>query len=190
MKPAFQAMGFASRDLFEEDWPFLFAERHDDTSRPTVLGYGHGDVIRGLADGWDKGFSSWNLTEDGGRWYGRGIADNRGQHSINIAALRGVLETRGKLGFNAKYLIEMGEEKGSPGLRALAGLASWQWRSTCSLSSRTRIRGREQTSRISAKWSLPAQENQKLPETASRWRPGGDLELTKSLPVKRSDHKT
>jgi hypothetical protein len=31
-----------------------------------------------------------------------------------------VLEARGRLGFNAKYLIEMGEEAGSPGLRALA----------------------------------------------------------------------
>ena len=30
-----------------------------------------------------------------------------------------MLETRGKLGFNAKYLIEMGEEMGSPGLREL-----------------------------------------------------------------------
>jgi acetylornithine deacetylase/succinyl-diaminopimelate desuccinylase-like protein len=28
-----------------------------------------------------------------------------------------VLETRGRLGFNVKYLIEMGEEMGSPGLR-------------------------------------------------------------------------
>jgi acetylornithine deacetylase/succinyl-diaminopimelate desuccinylase-like protein len=31
-----------------------------------------------------------------------------------------VLEARGKLGFNAKFLIEMGEEKLSPGLRELA----------------------------------------------------------------------
>lgn len=31
-----------------------------------------------------------------------------------------MLETRGRLGFNAKYLIEMGEEKVSPGLRELA----------------------------------------------------------------------
>src|ERR687889_149946 len=53
------------------------------------------------------------------RWYGRGVVDNKGQHAINIAALQAVLETRGRLGFNAKYLIEMGEETGSPGLRQL-----------------------------------------------------------------------
>jgi hypothetical protein len=50
------------------------------------------------------------------RWYGRGTADNKGQHSINIAALAQVLAARGRLGFNVKWLIEMGEETGSPGL--------------------------------------------------------------------------
>ena len=51
------------------------------------------------------------------RVYGRGTADNKGQHSINLAALRAVREARGgKLGFNAKFLVEMGEEIGSPDL--------------------------------------------------------------------------
>ena len=48
-----------------------------------------------------------------------GVADNKGQHTVNIGALGEVLATRGELGFNAKYLIEMGEEIGSPGLREL-----------------------------------------------------------------------
>ena len=84
---------------------------------PTVFGYGHGDVIRGLEPEWKDGLSPWQLTESNGRWYGRGIADNKGQHSVNMSALRSVIETRGRLGFNAKYLIEMGEETGSLGLR-------------------------------------------------------------------------
>ena len=54
---------------------------------------------------------------DGDRWYGRGTADNKGQHSINVAALGQVLALRGRLGFNVKWLIETGEETGSPGLR-------------------------------------------------------------------------
>src|SRR5690606_13449083 len=41
------------------------------------------------------------------------------QHSVNMQALANVLATRGRLGFNARYLIEMGEETGSPGLRGL-----------------------------------------------------------------------
>ena len=41
-------------------------------------------------------------TVTGNRVYGRGTADNKGQHSINMAALRAVREARGgKLGFNA-----------------------------------------------------------------------------------------
>jgi acetylornithine deacetylase/succinyl-diaminopimelate desuccinylase-like protein len=120
MTPAFEALGFVCRKLTDAGRPFLFAERKEDASRPTVLGYGHGDVTHGLDDDWDAGLSPWKLTERECRWYGRGVADNKGQHSINIAALQAVLETRGNLGFNAKYLIEMGEEVGSPGLRELS----------------------------------------------------------------------
>ena len=36
-----------------------------------------------------------------------------------MEALRSVLQTRGRLGFNAKYLVEMGEETGSSGLREI-----------------------------------------------------------------------
>lgn len=118
--PAFEALGFSCRKLSQDGWPFLYAERLEDEARPTVLGYGHGDVVRGLADGWEEGLSPWNLVERDGKWFGRGTADNKGQHSINIGALRAVLESRGRLGFNAKYLIEMGEENISPGLRKLA----------------------------------------------------------------------
>ena len=120
IKPVFEALGFTCRQFSKGKWPFLFAERIEDASRPTVFGYGHGDVIRGLDDGWEEGLSPWRLTERDSRWYGRGVVDNKGQHSINIGALAAVLETRGKLGFNAKYLIEMGEEMGSPGLRELS----------------------------------------------------------------------
>jgi acetylornithine deacetylase/succinyl-diaminopimelate desuccinylase-like protein len=117
--PALTALGFACRTLThpKAKGPFLFAERREDASLPTVFGYGHGDVIRGLDAGWHKGLSPWTLTEQDGRYYGRGVVDNKGQHTINIAAQAAVLKERGKLGFNAKWLIEMGEETGSPGLR-------------------------------------------------------------------------
>ena len=48
----------------------------------------------------------------------RGTADNKGQHSIVMAALATVLAERGRHGFNSKLLIETSEEVGSPGLRA------------------------------------------------------------------------
>jgi len=97
--------------------PFLIAEHHEDASAPTVLMYGHGDVVDGMVGEWRGGLDPWRTTQIDGRVYGRGTADNKGQHSINLAALRAVRAARGgKLGFNAKFIVEMGEEIGSPDL--------------------------------------------------------------------------
>src|SRR5262252_8709190 len=99
--------------------PLLIGRRADDPAVPTVLVYGHGDVVRGLEGRWREGLDPWSLTARDDRWYGRGSADNKGQHSINIAALAAVQSARGgRLGFNLKCLIETGEETGSPGLAA------------------------------------------------------------------------
>ena len=121
MRPALEALGFRCRVLrhAKARGPFLVGERIEGAGLPTVLVYGHGDVIRGLDAGWKPGLSPWQLTETDDRWYGRGTADNKGQHTVNIAALAAVLKVRGRLGFNAKWLIEMGEEIGSPGLREI-----------------------------------------------------------------------
>ncbi|MBS0521881.1 MAG: M20 family metallopeptidase [Proteobacteria bacterium] len=100
----------------QEYGPFLIARRIEDPARPTVLTYGHGDVVRGQDDQWRQGLSPWKIVIEGDRMYGRGTADNKGQHTINIAALACVLEERGSLGFNSTILIETGEETGSPGL--------------------------------------------------------------------------
>lgn len=118
--PAFEAMGFSCR-LYDNplpgQGPVLLATRLEDPKRPTVLGYGHGDVIHGLDEQWTKGKGPWVLARDGERLYGRGTADNKAQHTINMAALRSVIEERGgRLGFNAKFMVEMGEEAGSRGL--------------------------------------------------------------------------
>ncbi len=119
--PMLENLGFTCTRLTHPaaQAPFLFAERTEGEDLPTILGYGHGDVVRGLDASWRHGLYPWALTDVDGRWYGRGIADNKGQHAINIAALKSVLQSRGKLGFNAKFLFEMGEEVGSPGLREL-----------------------------------------------------------------------
>ena len=100
------------------DIPFLIAQRHEAATVPTVLTYGHGDVVPGLATEWADGLDPWRLTRQGERLYGRGTADNKGQHTINIAAIEAVLTSRGRLGFNSTILIETGEEIGSPGLAA------------------------------------------------------------------------
>lgn len=100
--------------------PFLIAERVEPEASFSVLTYGHGDVIRGYDDQWAEGLSPWQITQQGDRWYGRGTADNKGQHTINLAALGCVLKASGgRLGYNVKLVLEMGEETGSPGLKEI-----------------------------------------------------------------------
>ncbi|MEQ9860212.1 M20 family metallopeptidase [Pectobacterium cacticida] len=123
IQPALLAMGFSVKRLASPDEhhpPFLLAERLEDPTLPTVLSYGHGDVVFGDEDNWRTGLSPWTLVEEGDHWYGRGSADNKGQHTINLMALEQVYQARGqRLGFNCKLLFEMGEEIGSPGLSAV-----------------------------------------------------------------------
>ncbi|MBR0694120.1 M20 family metallopeptidase [Bradyrhizobium lablabi] len=120
LQPALAELDFKTR-LIESPTgrgPYLIADYQEDASRPTVLTYGHGDVVDGMAGEWGEGLNPWQTTIRGDRAYGRGTADNKGQHSINMAALRAVKQARGgKLGFNAKFIIETGEEIGSPDLR-------------------------------------------------------------------------
>jgi acetylornithine deacetylase/succinyl-diaminopimelate desuccinylase-like protein len=119
LPPLLDEMGFAHQVLDNPEagrGPVLVSTRIEDPALPTVLVYGHGDVVRGLAPQWSNNRDPWAVTVEGDRWYGRGTVDNKGQHLIAIESLRAVLAERGSLGFNAKVLVETGEEVGSPGL--------------------------------------------------------------------------
>jgi acetylornithine deacetylase/succinyl-diaminopimelate desuccinylase-like protein len=116
--PTVTRLGFICRVLDNPRGPpVLAAERIENPASVTVLVYGHGDTIRGFDDLWRPGLTPWRVVVEGERIYGRGTADNKGQHTVNIGALAAVLEERGALGFNCKILIEMAEELGSVGLR-------------------------------------------------------------------------
>ncbi len=122
MIPMLRDMGFSTRVMENPSkgfGPFLFAERHEGDDLPTILTYGHGDVILAQEGEWREGLSPFKVVVEDDRIYGRGTADNKGQHCINLAALRTVIAERGKLGFNCKVIIETGEETGSPGLAKL-----------------------------------------------------------------------
>jgi acetylornithine deacetylase/succinyl-diaminopimelate desuccinylase-like protein len=115
------ALGCASRVVEEPGArrAFLIAERREADAARTVLTYAHGDVVRGQEGRWSDGGDPWTLREAGERLQGRGSADNKGQHTINLGALAAVLRARGRLGFNLRAVIEIGEEVGSPGLREI-----------------------------------------------------------------------
>ncbi|CAN5607961.1 M20/M25/M40 family metallo-hydrolase [soil metagenome] len=121
--PSFERMGCSWR-LYDnpvpERGPVLLAERLAGTGLPTALVYGHGDVVRGLDETWAEGLSPWTLSEDGDRVYGRGTVDNKGQHSIAMTAAAAVAEENGGAPrCNMKFIIETGEEQGSPGLQQI-----------------------------------------------------------------------
>ncbi|MYM53768.1 M20 family metallopeptidase [Thalassovita mangrovi] len=119
MVPRLERLGF-DWEIFENPvpggGPLLIGERREGDGVPTVLTYGHGDVIRGQEGMWRDGLEPFRLIEEGERLYGRGSADNKGQHLINLSALEAVIEVEGRLGFNTRIVIEMSEETGSPGL--------------------------------------------------------------------------
>ncbi|GAB3260862.1 M20 family metallopeptidase [Arthrobacter pigmenti] len=118
--PFVQRLGFTARIVenpIEGSPPFLIANRTERPGLPTVLTYGHGDVQPAHGRLWREGLGPWEMVVEGDRWYGRGTADNKGQHSINLSALEQVIRARnGVLGYNVTLLMDMGEESGSPGL--------------------------------------------------------------------------
>jgi acetylornithine deacetylase/succinyl-diaminopimelate desuccinylase-like protein len=113
--PLLQPAGFEIRiydNPRQEFGPFLIGTRSEAPSLPTVLIYGHGDVVRAMPERWRQGLDPWRVTIEGDRIYGRGTVDNKGQHLLALEALAAVIAERGRLGFNAKFLVETGEETG------------------------------------------------------------------------------
>ncbi|WP_296247351.1 M20 family metallopeptidase [Pseudomonas sp. UBA4194] len=125
IEPQLVDLGFACRIVANPQAgkpPLLLAERIESTDLLTLLTYGHGDVTSGQDELWQDGTGPWQVTQKEGRLYGRGTADNKGQHCINLGALQAVLQAReGRLGFNVKVIFEMSEEVGSPGLEQACG---------------------------------------------------------------------
>ena len=85
-----------------------------DPDAPTVLLYAHYDVQPPLDDGaWRT--PPFELTEAGGRWYGRGAADCKGNLLAQLLALRALGD---QVPVNLKLVVEGSEEQGTGGLEA------------------------------------------------------------------------
>jgi acetylornithine deacetylase/succinyl-diaminopimelate desuccinylase-like protein len=82
---------------------------------PTVLLYCHHDVQPPLGeDEWKS--PVWELTERGGRWYGRGAADCKGNAIAHLTALRALKDVNGGFPCTIKIVSEGSEEQGTGGL--------------------------------------------------------------------------
>ncbi|MBI2357018.1 M20/M25/M40 family metallo-hydrolase [Candidatus Dojkabacteria bacterium] len=91
--------------------PVVFAEYKAEGATKTVLVYGHYDVQPAEKEaGWNS--EPFELTEDNGRLYARGIVDNKGENLIHIFSVLELIKAN-KLKYNVKFLIEGNEETGN-----------------------------------------------------------------------------
>ena len=81
---------------------------------PKVLLYAHYDVQPAPADGWRT--DPWTLTESGGRYYGRGAADCKGNIMAHLTALRALKQVDGEFPCSITVVVEGSEEQGTAGL--------------------------------------------------------------------------
>jgi acetylornithine deacetylase/succinyl-diaminopimelate desuccinylase-like protein len=99
--------------------PAVYADwLHAGPGAPTALVYGHHDVQP--ADPLDLWTSPpFEPVIVDGECKARGAIDDKGQVLYEIEAVRGLLQTDGRLPVNVKFLIEGEEEVGSPHFEAL-----------------------------------------------------------------------
>lgn len=86
------------------------------SDKPTVLVYGHYDVVpAAVEDGWDT--PPFEPVIIDGRIFARGATDDKGQLYIHAKALESYLQTGDGPPVNLKFLLEGEEEVASPNLR-------------------------------------------------------------------------
>jgi acetylornithine deacetylase/succinyl-diaminopimelate desuccinylase-like protein len=106
--------GVAVLDLPEAP-PYVYGDWLHAPGAPTVLVYGHHDVVPpGPPEKWTS--SPFLPIERKGRLYGRGTADDKGGFLAWVAAASAYLGAAGRVPVNLKFLIEGEEETGSTNL--------------------------------------------------------------------------
>jgi acetylornithine deacetylase/succinyl-diaminopimelate desuccinylase-like protein len=117
----FRATGFPVVELWTQgEGHAVYAEWMVDASRPTVLVYSHHDVRAVKHELWRE-TEPFTPVERGGRVYGRGTSDAKGQVLAHIWGVRAHLAASGRdaPAVNLKFVVEGEEELGSPNLAAL-----------------------------------------------------------------------
>jgi acetylornithine deacetylase/succinyl-diaminopimelate desuccinylase-like protein len=97
--------------------PLVYADWLHAEDAPTVIVYAHYDVQpTDPLDEWTR--PPFEPRVEGGRVFGRGAADDKGQVHLHLWAARAWLEVAGTLPVNVRYVIEGEEESGSPNFEA------------------------------------------------------------------------
>jgi acetylornithine deacetylase/succinyl-diaminopimelate desuccinylase-like protein len=91
--------------------PLVYAEWSGAPGKPTILFYGHYDVQPAdPLDEWDS--PPFEPTVKGDLLIARGSTDDKGQSYTHIKAVEAILEQRGELPVNVKFILEGEEEVG------------------------------------------------------------------------------
>ncbi|MFO7658405.1 MAG: dipeptidase [Bacteroidales bacterium] len=95
--------------------PVVFGEKTLDATKPTILVYGHYDVMPAEPlDLWTSPPFEPEIRDN--RIYARGANDDKGQMFMHIKAFEYLVRTK-KLNCNVKFMIEGEEEVGSAGMK-------------------------------------------------------------------------
>lgn len=115
LKGQFEDMGLETKLHETPGNPVIVACNEKVEERPTVLIYGHYDVqpVDPL-ELWDSAPFEPEIRD--GKIWGRGGADNKGQHFVHMLAAEKTMKQNGELPLNVIFLIEGEEEIGSPNL--------------------------------------------------------------------------
>jgi len=94
--------------------PVVYGEKKIDESKPTVLVYGHYDVMPvDPIEKWDS--QPFEPEVRDGKIFARGADDDKGQSFMHVKAFEYLVKS-GKLDCNVKFMLEGEEEIGSPSL--------------------------------------------------------------------------
>ncbi len=111
LKNVFAEQGFTAQIVQGYGNPLVVARFTVDPALETCLVYGHYDVQPAkFEDGWNS--EPFELHEQGGRLFGRGVVDNKGQFLMHVATVFDLIAEK-KLRYNVVFLIEGDEETGS-----------------------------------------------------------------------------
>lgn len=109
-----ERVGMAARIMPSTGNPMVYGECAGADGSPTVMLYGHYDVMPAEdTELWDS--DPFEPTERGGRIYCRGVGDNKAQHFAHIKALE-AMQACGIATPRLKLVIEGEEETGSASL--------------------------------------------------------------------------
>ena len=116
------AGGFEARLLPTAGQPAVVAHRAGPAGTPHVVIYGHYDVQPPGEDAlWDS--PPFEPAIRDGRMFGRGTADNKGQHLAHVIATELLVELLGELPCQVTFVLDGEEEIGSPHLdQAVRGI--------------------------------------------------------------------